>query len=43
MLSQLRSVGDLDDLVKSVLDDRIGQSGGDVRYGSAFLLGLLYL
>ena len=39
--AELRGVGELDDLVEGVLDDRIGEASRDVPDGSAFLLGLL--
>ena len=43
VLSELRGVGDLDDLIQRVLDDGVGEAGRDVGDGRAFLLGLLDL
>ena len=43
MLAQIGCAGDLDDLKQRVLDDRVGQTGGDIRNGCALLLGLLYV
>ena len=43
VVAQLRGIGHLDDLVQSVLDDGIGQTGGDIRHSGPFLLSLLYL
>ena len=41
--SQFGGVGDLDDLIERIFDHGIGESGGNVRDGRAFLLGLLDL
>ena len=43
MPAKFGSVGNLDDLVEGILDDRIGKAGRNVGDGGAFLLGLLYL
>ena len=40
---QVLGIVDLDDLLKGILDDRVGQTGGDIADGSPFLLGLLDL
>ena len=41
VVPQLRCAGDLDDLKERVLDDRVGKSGGDIRYRGTFFLRLL--
>ena len=43
VFSKLRGIGNLDYLIKSVFDNRIGKSGRNIRNLCAFLLGLLYL
>ena len=43
MTSQLFGIGNLDNLVKRILDNRICKTCGNISYGCAFLLGLLYL
>ena len=42
MFSQLRGIGYLDYLIQSVFNNRVGQTCGDIRYLSAFLLGLFH-
>ena len=41
MTAELLGIGELDDLVQGILDDRVGKARGDVRHRRAFLLGLL--
>ena len=41
--AKLLCIGNLDNLVKSILDNRVGKSGRDICDRSAFLLGLFYL
>ena len=41
MLSQISGVRYLDNLVQSIFYDGVGKTCGDIRHGSAFLLGLL--
>ena len=43
MTSQLFGIGNLDNLVKRILDNRVCKTCGNISYGCAFLLGLLYL
>ena len=43
IFTKLRSIGDFDHLKQSILDNGVSKSCGDVGYGSAFLLCLLYL
>ena len=43
MFSQIGGGGDLDHLKQSVLDDGVGQTGGDIRHGGSFLLSLFYV
>ena len=42
ILSKGRSIGYFDYFEKSVFDDRVSKSGGDIVYTSPFLLGLFY-
>ena len=41
MSAEIPCIADLYDLIESVFDDRVGKTGGDVRYRSSLLLGLL--
>ena len=41
MAAEFFGIGELDDLVQGVFDDRVGKARGDVRHRRAFLLGLL--
>ena len=43
MTSQLFGIGNLDNLVKRILNNRVCKTCGNISYGCAFLLGLLYL
>ena len=43
MTSQLFGIGNLDNLVKRILDNRVCKTCGNISYGCTFLLGLLYL
>ena len=43
MLAQILRTGQLDDLVQSIFDDRIGKTGRNIRDGGALLLGLLHI
>ena len=43
VFAKLLGIGNLDNLVKSILDNRVGKSGRDICDRSAFLLGLFYL
>ena len=42
LLAEIFGTADLDNFVKGVLDDGIGQAGGDIFHGGAFLLRLFY-
>ncbi len=43
VFSQIGGGGDFDHLKQSVLDDGVGQTGGDIRHGRSLLLSLLYV
>ena len=43
VLSEITGRSDLDDLKQGILDDRVGEAGGDIRNGSALFLRLFYV